>query len=958
MAFLVNLFTLSAPLNAEEIYGKVTSAAGVPLAGVNIVLEGTPHGTATDSTGHYRVAGIQDGYYRVTASRVGFMEQSKEVYCRGVLSVNFVLRESVVELSEVTVTGTMATAATIPVTYTHLRREEIARHYTIQDIPLLLTYTPGVYVTTDGGAGLGDSRIFIRGFDEERVQVLVNNIPVNDPESKKVFWSNWGMLAGVAQSIQVQRGVGSSLYGSGGLGGVINIITEDASPVRSSKFNAVVGQYGVRRAGLTYHSGLVNPNRSLMASVNYLEGNGWRENTFYRGVHYYISATLLPDPGNVVKLVLYGAPQYHSLSHYTFSAATYGERGQFGEKSNIDGGAGMVNAYGHFAYGFGRKFNGNVHLPETELPSTEQKRATTIWQPLLLKGKIGVSPERQVGGYIVANGRASLNNNVSHRPQLEVHHNWQMSQTSRLTSTFFLTRGVDYSDDVYPYWFIPRDSSGSFHYTDLIRGDYYGAEQVFQYRYYSDFLQTGFLSAYKLEYQGHTLSTGVEGRRWKSRHAGEVLNTLGRPNVGVPVGSVDHRFQEGELFYDFDTAKDQITLFGHGMWHLGRASVMTNVQYTTMAYHIVERVPSNKNYPNHMDPSAISTHGGGRWIKNATWDHDGDTTTAQVPVEYTLWDYRRLFRYFAPRLGIDYELRRGLHIFVSGGIGVKEPRVKHFFGYGSPWENIDLEKTRELGSGLKFRGQVMNLPVDLDLSWYYIEFSGKVMEITDPEKANKPGYDYAGHYYVPIGQATYSGTEVGLTLYPRPGVTVSLTVSKASNMWGEPDGFEGAQKLYANVALSGVDFLDEDSDGVWDEGGSEYPLHRKFVDKYGARYEVGMPQFMVGSEVLWAAGPWEINLGLRHHEDLYVLEDNSPIRIGAGPDDIFGTGDDRFSATLPPVTVLDLRLGYMLPAFGKTVKLSLHMNNVLDTHYWQRGDEYGVAPGPARILLFNLGLQT
>jgi len=951
------VFNLTIPMFAGEISGFVLSDDGKPLEGINILLHGTTVGDATDQNGFYRITNVLDDYYVVLASGIGYRKQSKEITLQGLATVDFILEESIVQLSDVTVTGTFATKNSAPITFTTLQEQEITDRYTFQDVPLILSDKPGIYVTTDGGSGLGDSQIFIRGFDEERIQVLVNNIPVNDPESKKVFWSNWGILPAVAQTIQIQRGVGSSLYGSGALGGSINIITKDAPAVKSTRLVASLGQYGIKKLGFVYNSGLLPKNLSLIASINLLEGNGWRENTYYRGLQYYLSASIFPNPRHNLKVILHGSPQYHTLSFYSFNAATYGNPNQFTDKSQINGGSGRKDVFGQYAYGFGRFFNGNVHVDEDELSADELKRSTTIWDVLFLRTRIGMSPDKQIGGWIFANDRASLNNNISHRPQLEIHHSWQISKLAKLTTTTFLTKGIDYSDDVYPYWLIPRSSKGYFSYTLLKSGDYWGADQVFEYRYYSDFLQSGFLSTLETNYMKHEFSIGIETRYWQSRHAGEVLNTFGRQQVGVPVGSVEHAFGEGGLFYDFTTEKPRITGFGRALWYLGRVTLMTNFQVSGMKYHIYERVPSNNNYPNYLDSTASISHNGEIWTGNATWDHDGDPFTAEELVQYTLWDYNTSYHYFAPRVGINYQMSQTVNLYANLSVGTKEPRVKHFFGYGSPREKIDLEKTEDIELGFRFSGRIANYPFYLQLNSYRIYFMGKLMQITVPEKANTPGYDYAGNYFVPIGEATYKGVELEWNSLLPMGFGLGLNISKLDNIWGEPSGSEGSQKLFGNEAVAGIDYVDTNGNGIWDEGSQEYALHRKFVKKYGARYEVGMPQLMIGTQLSWEIGPWSLNSTIRYFKDIYVLEDNSKVRIGPGFDGVFGTNDDKFSAILPPVTLMNLRVSYSIPLEDMTLSLNLTINNLSNLDYWQRGDEYGLAPGPARMIIVNTAIQ-
>lgn len=248
---------------------------------------------------------------------------------------------------------------------------------------------------------------------------------------------------------------------------------------------------------------------------------------------------------------------------------------------------------------------------------------------------------------------------------------------------------------------------------------------------------------------------------------------------------------------------------------------------------------------------------------------------------------------------------------------------------------------------------------------YYITFTGKALRITDPEMANKQGYDYKGRRYIPIGGSTYSGLELAFNAALPMGLDLGINMSKSSNMWGEPDDSEGAQYLYSNAAVvAGVDYTDSDGDGYWDTG--EAKLHSKFVDKFDERVEIGMPQLILGSTLNWGSGPVSLGLAIRRYADIYVLENNEIVLVADKDEDIFGNYTDNsstseadrvdtWSATLPSATVVDVTLRYNLDFMGG-VDLSVHLNNLLDTAYWQKGDSYGVGPGAARTIIANLSV--
>ena len=84
---------------------------------------------------------------------------------------------------------------------------------------------PGAYAYSDAGNGIGYSYLSIRGFPQRRISVLVNGVPLNDPESHEVYWIDHPDLLASTSEVQVQRGVGSALYGAASLGGSVNLET-------------------------------------------------------------------------------------------------------------------------------------------------------------------------------------------------------------------------------------------------------------------------------------------------------------------------------------------------------------------------------------------------------------------------------------------------------------------------------------------------------------------------------------------------------------------------------------------------------------------------------------------------------------------------------------------------------------------------------------------------------------
>lgn len=890
-------------------------STGDPLAGVNVVLSKTSMGASTDADGSFRINNVPEGDYVITASMLGYKKITEQItVVEGrTLELDFYLQSSDVTLSEVVVAGNIAKERETPVAFSNVGEEEINRKFTVQDVPHLFANTPGVYVTSDGGSGMGDSQVLIRGFDEQRISVMINNVPVNDPESKKVYWSNWGSLPAASQSIQVQRGVGSSLYGTGALGGSINVITKDAPAARSLSLNSTLGQYGVMKYGVDYNSGLINDKFAFIGRINYMQGNGWRQASYYEGLQYYFSAMYFPNEKNTFKVILHGAPQYHMYSYYGFPASDFAK--------------------------YGRDWNGHPHVDESMLTGTAfDGRNTSLWDVLLMSINPGESFKDQKGGIVIGDGRASFDNNVYHKPQFEVHHNYSLSKDSKITTTLFVSKGYGYGENLNGYYLVDRDANGLMTYDAIYNAT---SNSVYQYRAYSDHFQTGLLSNLSTKIAGiHDLSFGVELRYWDARHAGEVLSTFSKSNIYYSIGNQRIVFNNGDLYYDYTTTKPQFTTFAHALWRLGDLSIMTDLQFSTMKYSIKEDVPSSNNYPLSIDPS---NKGNGSWTGT---DTDGNAVT------YSLWDYEKTYTFVSPKLGVNYNITDNLNAFANWSMAVNEPRVKYFFGYGAPNDDLDLEETSDIELGLGFRHDFGVVDFDGKYNFYNIDFSGKALQVTDPTKQNQPGYDYKGRRYIPIGDSRYQGHEIVLNFGLPYNIDLGFNASIASNEWGEPENSEGAQYLYANDnVVAGVDYNDADGNGSWDAG--EAKLHGDFTGKFGNKVEVGMPQTILGATLNYTLEQFYFSTAMRYYQDIYVLEDNAKVTVEV--DDAGNSVEE--SSTLPTAMVFDVVTGYRLNIYSVKADLSFHVNNVFDEEYWQKGDSYGFLPGAERSFLFNIGLQ-
>ena len=180
---IVILLLPALALAQNSVSGTVTDKdSGQPLVGVNVVVEGTAMGSATGADGSYTISDVSDGSYTVTATYIGYSDQSKSVSVSGSsATANFSLSVSALGLSQVDVVSSRSDERA-PVAFTTVTKAEMQLRLASRDIPMALETVPGVYASEQGG-GAGDSRVTVRGFTARNVGTLINGVPVSDMEN-------------------------------------------------------------------------------------------------------------------------------------------------------------------------------------------------------------------------------------------------------------------------------------------------------------------------------------------------------------------------------------------------------------------------------------------------------------------------------------------------------------------------------------------------------------------------------------------------------------------------------------------------------------------------------------------------------------------------------------------------------------------------------------------------------
>lgn len=256
-----------------------TSNQVVPGATVILSANEVKKGVQTDSDGVFRIADLKAQSYKLKVTFVGYQAFEQTFELSSDRNFEIMLSESVIGLSDVIVTGTRANEKS-PTTYQNVSKEAIQKQNLGQDLPVLLNFTPSVVTTSDAGAGIGYTGIRIRGSDPTRINVTINGIPLNDPESQGVFWVNMPDFSSSVSDIQIQRGVGTSTNGAGAFGASLNILTEGISNEAGGQVNIGAGSFNTQRYNAIFSTGLLSNKFAFEARLSQIKSDGYIDRAF------------------------------------------------------------------------------------------------------------------------------------------------------------------------------------------------------------------------------------------------------------------------------------------------------------------------------------------------------------------------------------------------------------------------------------------------------------------------------------------------------------------------------------------------------------------------------------------------------------------------------------------------------------------------------------------------------
>jgi iron complex outermembrane receptor protein len=300
---------------AATLSGTVKDPTGHPISGATVSVANV-RSVTTDTAGAFALD-LPDSAYEVRVTHPGFETEIHRVNAGERLDVTLDPA-----FAETMVVSAIRAEAETPVTKTDIAREEIEQQYHGQDVPLLLRDAPSINAYSESGSGgSGYSYITLRGVSPTRINFTLDGVPLADSEDMGTYFADFPDLARSLESIQIQRGVGTSTVGTPSFGGSVNMQSIDLSAGRRIDATLGAGSFDGRQASVGYHSGALPGGFAFYTRVSFLENEGFRDNSATRQRNVFFSGSKTVGDA-LLKITGFSGKENMQSSYYAVDEAT------------------------------------------------------------------------------------------------------------------------------------------------------------------------------------------------------------------------------------------------------------------------------------------------------------------------------------------------------------------------------------------------------------------------------------------------------------------------------------------------------------------------------------------------------------------------------------------------------------------------------------------------------------
>lgn len=702
------------------VKGKIVDETGAPLVGASVVIPGTSQGVSTGINGEFSLR-VNANTQNIEVAYMGYTTVMCEIGSKSDLGT-IALQEDSTVLQDVVVTQSLAVQRKTPVAISTISAEDIQFKISSSEFPEMLKSTPGVHVTKDSG-GYGDSKVYMRGFSQANIAVMVNGVPVNDMEWGGVYWSNWAGLGDVTSSMQSQRGLGASKISSPSVGGSINVVTNSIDAKKGGTVSTGVGNDGYQTMSFSVSSGLNEQGWAFSILGGKTWGDGYIQGTEFEGYNYFVNVSKRINANHQLSLTGFGAPQSHNKRSYGLSIS------EWDNVSNYMKGDSQYRYNSSFGYN--------------------------------------------------SNGEAmTANKNFYHKPQISLNHQWQINYKSSLSSVVYVSIGQgggesgqgrtsadrnawggssDYGITVNTTF---RNADGTFAYDqieELNRNSEDGSVMVLS-ESMNNHIWYGALSTYTSELSDRLeFSGGIDVRYYKGTHTNVISDLMGgeyyiddssRSGVSASnnIAAADPNWQYeklevGDVVYrDYDGLVLQEGLFGQLEWSDNQLSAFASGSVSNTTYWRVDRF-----YYDEANGTSDKVH----------------------------------YMGFTAKTGANYNIDDKHNVFINGGYISRAP----FFSGGAFLQSTTSnalnpdgvnEKVASVEVGYGFRTPTFTANINA----YYTKWMDKATVRT----ATLDNGDYARLNMTGV-DALHKGIELDMSYRPSPIVKFTAMASVGDWMW-------------------------------------------------------------------------------------------------------------------------------------------------------------------------------
>ena len=268
------------------------SETKIPLSSANIFIKELQYGITTDNTGKFKFTELLKGNYLLQFSYVGYETEYINISLIEERNLKILLTEVPVELSTALILGTRPKFRETAVAFSEISENEIKRKNGGREAVNILESLPSTFISNQGG-GIGEQRLSLRGFDQQNIAILINGIPINNPENGEVYWSNWAGITDILEYVTIQRGLSAIPYSTSSIGGSVNFVTKNLtnsnhSIILSSDF----GSDNLIKNSVSFSTSF-SENTNLSGFISKRNLHGYADQVYSDEYTYFLSFNIL-----------------------------------------------------------------------------------------------------------------------------------------------------------------------------------------------------------------------------------------------------------------------------------------------------------------------------------------------------------------------------------------------------------------------------------------------------------------------------------------------------------------------------------------------------------------------------------------------------------------------------------------------------------------------------------------